>query len=49
MCGPIEVDQRSRSSVLKDIPEDFAVARAVVIVFTCLLMNVLDLGCKWMM
>ena len=38
------IDLRLRRRSLRDLPEDFAVAKAVLIVLICLLMKPLDLG-----
>ena len=38
------IDLRLRRRSLRDLPEEFAVAKAVLIVLICLLMKPLDLG-----
>ena len=43
-CGPMGIDLRLRRRSLRDLPEEFAVAKAVLIVLICHSMKPLDLG-----
>ena len=42
--GPISVDLKLRRRSLRDLPEDLAVSKAVLIILICLSMKPFDLG-----